>query len=100
MHALGELKWFLGIRITRDRANKKIWLCQDSYITKMAAKFNQHGETAKTLLTVVPPANENEQKADSQRIYAYQQRVGSLNSAAVISRPDIVFATAKLAQFL
>ena len=100
MHALGELKWFLGIRITRDRANKKIWLCQDSYITKMAAKFNQHGETAKTPLTVVPTANENEQKADSQRIYAYQQRVGSLNFAAVISRPDIAFATAKLAQFL
>jgi hypothetical protein len=24
---MGELKWFLGIRIVRDRALRKIWLC-------------------------------------------------------------------------
>jgi hypothetical protein len=29
MRVLSELKWFLEIRITRDRANRKIWLCQN-----------------------------------------------------------------------
>jgi hypothetical protein len=33
MRMLKELKWFLRIRIIRDRVNRKIWLCQDSYIS-------------------------------------------------------------------
>ena len=37
---LGELKWFLGIRIIRDRSKRKLWLCQDSYIEKIAQRFN------------------------------------------------------------
>jgi hypothetical protein len=35
-----EAKHFLGIRIVRDRAQRKLWLVQDSYIDKMAEKFN------------------------------------------------------------
>jgi Reverse transcriptase (RNA-dependent DNA polymerase) len=37
---LGDLKWFLGIRVIRDRPNRKLWLCQDAYINKIANKFN------------------------------------------------------------
>jgi hypothetical protein len=44
--------------------------------------------------------NSNQKKSNSQRIYVFQQRVKSLNFAAVIFRSDIVFFTAKLAQFL
>jgi hypothetical protein len=36
---IGELKWFLGIRVVRDRARRRLWLCQDAYIAKMSAKF-------------------------------------------------------------
>ena len=35
MREMGELKWFLGIRVIRDRDAHKIWLCQDAYITKL-----------------------------------------------------------------
>jgi len=37
---LGELKWFLGVRVLRDRPNRKLWLCQDSYIETIANRFN------------------------------------------------------------
>src|SRR5579871_2244835 len=37
---MGELQWFLGIRIVRDRVQRKIWLCQDSYIESIAESFN------------------------------------------------------------
>jgi hypothetical protein len=37
---LGELKWFLRVRVIRDRSQKKIWLMQDSFIEKVAAKYN------------------------------------------------------------
>jgi hypothetical protein len=43
---------------------------------------------------------ENSDQSNSQRIYVFQQRIESLNFAAVISRSDIIFATAKLVQFL
>jgi hypothetical protein len=39
-------------------------------------------------------------QATPQEIYAYQQRVGSLNFAAVITRPDIAYTTSKLSEFL
>jgi Reverse transcriptase (RNA-dependent DNA polymerase) len=42
---LGDLQWFLGIRINRDRHARKLWLCQDSYIAKIATKFNLTGRT-------------------------------------------------------
>jgi len=29
---LGELKWFLGIHVLRDRQSKKLWLSQKAYI--------------------------------------------------------------------
>ncbi|KAJ5369326.1 uncharacterized protein N7496_009086 [Penicillium cataractarum] len=36
----GEAEWFLNIRIIRDRSEHKLWLCQDAYISSMAARYN------------------------------------------------------------
>src|SRR5437773_4585086 len=40
MKDMGELKWFLGIRVIRDRSQGKLWLCQDSYVEKITHKYN------------------------------------------------------------
>ncbi|KAH7112782.1 hypothetical protein B0J13DRAFT_575355 [Dactylonectria estremocensis] len=37
MQDLGDLQWFLGIRVIRDRPGSKLWLCQDSYQHQQAA---------------------------------------------------------------
>jgi hypothetical protein len=34
----GELKWFLGIYVLRDRQRQCLWLSQSSYIKKIADK--------------------------------------------------------------
>jgi hypothetical protein len=102
MRMLEELKWFLEIKIIRNRANRKIWLCQDSYISKMMTKFHlEKMKISKTLLAKIFRINEKakHENSNSQRVYVFQQRMRSLNFAAVIFRSDIVFATAKLAQF-
>lgn len=39
MTMLGELEWFLGIRVLRDRQKRLLWLSQEAYIEKMANKF-------------------------------------------------------------
>ncbi len=44
--------------------------------------------------------NSNQTKSNSQRIYVFQQRMRSLNFAVIIFRSNIIFSTAKLAQFL
>ena len=36
---IGELKWFLGIHIFRDRPRRSLWLSQQSYIEKLANEF-------------------------------------------------------------
>jgi hypothetical protein len=102
MRSLGDLKWFLGIRIERDRPARKLWLCQDSYIDKIATKFHcDKGKSPGTPLQTeeLHPSSED-QKATAQQILAYQQRVGSLNFAAVVTRPDIARAASKLSEYL
>jgi hypothetical protein len=40
LHYLGEINHFLGIRVIRQRDQRKIYLIQDSYITKLGERFN------------------------------------------------------------
>lgn len=37
---LGSITNFVGMRITRNRPNRKLWICQDAYIEKMAHQFH------------------------------------------------------------
>ena len=39
MKDLGELKWFLGIRVLRDRAAHRLWLCQDAHIERITHQY-------------------------------------------------------------
>jgi hypothetical protein len=72
MHYMGELSWFLGIRVMRDRPNRKLWLCQDSYIDKMVKRY--HLEYRKALNTPLPSELLvlYESTVTLQEIYAYQ----------------------------
>jgi len=100
LRCLGELVWFIGIHIIRNRSTKQVWLSQDSYIQKVASKFPPGSHTPpKTPL----PAEEilpYEHQATPEQIHSYQQRVGSISFAAITTRPDIAFASSRLAQFL
>lgn len=101
MRKIGELEWFLGIKIIRDRANRQLWLSQESYIEKIINKFNltdqqRRYETPLPIETLFKHTG----RATPQEIYAYQQRVGSINFPSVITRPDISNASSKLAEHL
>lgn len=101
MKDLGELKWFLGIRVLRDRPTRKLWLCQDSYIEKIT---NQYGiAQCDHFRGNLFPSNElqpREDQATPNQIHRYQQKVGSVNYLAVITRPDIAKPICKLAEHL
>jgi hypothetical protein len=100
MRDLGQLNWFLGIRILRDRAHRKLWLCQDSYIEKIAKRYHlQDIRAPKTPLPYIKLLP-NQQKATTQQINEYQSKIGSLIYATIITRPDCAFAASELAKYM
>ena len=103
MNDLGELQWFLGILILRNRATRKLWLCQDSYIEKIANTFSltlPAGHRAPTTPLPLEPLVKYDGKASPESIHSFQRKVGHMQYAAVITRADIARAASKLAEFL
>ena len=39
MNILGELKWFLGIHVLRDRSQRQLWLSQQAFIEKITNQY-------------------------------------------------------------
>ena len=103
---IGDTEYFLGIRIVRDYSLRKIWLLQDSYIDKLAEKFDlTASDSKKTLypirtLLLSEELFPYEEQATDKQIYSFQQKIGSANFAAITTRPDISKATSKLSEFL
>jgi hypothetical protein len=99
---LGDFKWFLGVRVIRDRSNRKLWLWQDAYIGKIMSRFHLtpgKWATPMTLDELGVHIIQN-RTPSKQTIYGYQQLIGSLNYAVVITRADTAQAASKLAEFL
>jgi Reverse transcriptase (RNA-dependent DNA polymerase) len=99
---LGELKWFLNIRITRDRENRKLYLAQDSYIDNIIKRFGlEHASKVHT-----PLSREASQfvpfdgQASADQIREYQERLGSLIYLANSLRIDIAHPASLLARFM
>jgi hypothetical protein len=94
---LGELKWFLGIHVVRDRQSKQIWLSQQAYVDKLINRFEI--ETSGKLPD--SPMSETEltpsiTTAPKKEIEQYQRKTGSILFAATNTRPDIAFASSRL----
>ncbi|KAF7136791.1 hypothetical protein CNMCM5793_006309 [Aspergillus hiratsukae] len=93
-----ELQWFLGIEIIRDRKDHLIWLSQSSYIEKIAnLSESQPSDNVPMAQGGLHPYTGT---ASLRSIHKYQRKIGSLMYAAVVTRPDIAFATSKLSQYL
>ena len=105
---VGELEYMLGIRVVRDRPNRKIYLDQSAYINKIITRFGMHNShPVSTPLAVNHglslaqcPTDSDGHKDYSE--YAkgiqYLSLVGSLLFATQ-TRPDIQFAVGLVAQF-
>ena len=106
MKDMGAAKQILGIRIIRDRKEKKLWLSQEHYIKRVLQRF--HMEKAKVVSTPLAthfklsskqsPSNEDE-KLYMQRV-PYASAVGSLMHAMVCTKPDIAHAVGTVSRFL
>ena len=102
----GEMKWTLGIGVSRDRNARKISLSQEAYVNNLVDRF--HLQNATTVTTPLAPGAilskdqcpttllEQQKMVNNN----YRELIGSLQYASLATRPDISFAVNKLAQFL
>lgn len=99
---LGELRWFLALNIIRNRKTREIWLSQESYIQKITAKYLSDADHTRSTSTPLPPGCSlvpNEDQATKASTKLFQQKMGSLQFAATVSRPDISFSVSALSEF-
>jgi hypothetical protein len=100
LRKLGELKWFLGIRVLRDWTAGTIWLIQNSFIEEVVNKFDLDQKSRVRHSAVPLVENSLPQSAEEtnyQRTQLYQQLVGSLAYILTFTRPDVARAHSVLA---
>ena len=106
MSDLGELHFFLGVHIERDRAARTITMHQRSYIEEVLKQFGM--EDCKPISTpldvkaqlVKLTDEEHEEHMQEMQGVPYQKAVGSLMYAMVATRADIAFAVSVVSQFM
>jgi hypothetical protein len=103
---LGEVHFFLGVHIERDRAARTITLHQKNYIEEVLERFGMSDckqiatpFDAKTQLVNLKE-KENDQHLDEMRGVPYKEAVGSLMYAMVATRPDLAFVVSLVSQFM
>lgn len=98
---LGEIEWFLGVKISRNRINKTLRLSQQSYIEKTCREYDCCEIKRKIDTPLVSDRMiKNNHQATSDQIKLYQKKVGSLIYASGVTRPDISRAVSHLAEFM
>ena len=98
--SLDEAHFFLGLKISRNRAKRTISISQEAYIDKILSRFNLLGSSASIPMRddlLLEKATVDEQKEAQHQ--PFRELVGSLMYLATTSRPDIMFAVAKLARY-
>ena len=97
----GEISYFLGLSIKRDRKNKIITISQESYVEEILTKFGM--DKCRPVGTPLEPnvkyykTTENDELFD---VKTYQMAIGSLSYASLCTRPDISAAVGVLSQFM
>jgi hypothetical protein len=100
---LGPAKYFIEVRITRNRKEGIITLCQDAYIDKVLERYSiENCHTVDTPIAsgateIIIPF---EEQATNKDIKLYGSKIGSLIYLAVQTRPDILYKVSVLSRFL
>jgi len=100
LREIGEAKWFLGIRITRNRELGTLTLTHDTYIEKIAHKFGlTDGSSPSTPLPILELLK-NKGQAPPSQVKEFQEKVGSILYTAIMIRADAAFAASQLSHHL
>jgi len=101
MKDLGDLHFFLGMEVERDRAQRLLYINQIGYLKEILKRFCM--EDCKAIGVPLDPKTKlkkNESK-DVEMVKApYQQAVGSLMYAMLCTRPDLTYPISVMSQHM
>ena len=100
---LSEIQSYLGIRISKDRQNKRLTIDQSGYIKDVLERFGM--ADANPHHTPLPAGADMhlvkyDLQASASDIKHYQSLIGSLLYIQISTRPDISFAVSCLVQYV
>ena len=106
MKDLGAEKKILGMKICRNRKNKKLTLSQADYIEKVLQHFSM--ENAKAVSTPLPShlkltkemCPKTQDKEDKMSKVPYASAIGSSMYAMVCTRPDIAHVVGVVSRYM
>ena len=98
---MGPISFYLGLKVKRDQAKRRIKLSQPAYIDKVLSKFHLDQAHAvntpmKETALLLPRTEDQALSAERER---YQGMTGSIMFSMVETRPDIAFATSVASRF-
>jgi hypothetical protein len=96
----GDVHHMLGMRITRDRVNKKLYIDQQQYVNDKLKSFKMDKCKESNVPGSNIPLHKNTEQASYDTIHEYQQIVGSLIYAQLSTRPDITHAVNMLSRYM
>jgi hypothetical protein len=105
MKDMGAANYVLGIKISRNRKSKLLYLDQEKYLEKILKKFNM--SNCKPLSTPISKGQhlsktmctQNETELKEMESIPYAQAVGSLMYAMTSTRPDICYAIGLVSRY-
>jgi hypothetical protein len=103
MEDLGPVKYFAGVKITQNRKEGTITLCQNAYISKILERYGMENchpvdtPMAAGATKFMVPFNG---QAMVKYTELYGLKIGSLMYLAIQTRPDIAYGVSVLSCFL
>ena len=99
MKDLGELQYFLGIQVQRNRSKRQLHINQSGYISSILERFGM--EDSKSALTSIATGTALHKAIDGDTLVdlkSYQSLVGSQMYAMLCTRSDIAYAVSQVSQ--
>jgi hypothetical protein len=98
---MGQLNWFLGIRVVCNISQQSTWLVQDAFIDKVSTKYDlMEGATTLPDFPIVEINLKPNAVVDKTLKKRYQQLVGSLAYISVFTRPNVSLTHSILSSYL
>ena len=101
MKDLGAASTMLGIEVTRDRKNRKLWTTQRDYTSEVLNRFSMKDcRTVSTPMDKSTLATLDSEGDEASENIPYRQAIGSLIYLVSCTRPDLAFTVHRLSQYL
>ena len=99
---LGEVSFYLGMQVIRDRENRAIYINQTAYINKVLKDLGM--EDCRPVKTPMDEGVQLHQAEDGYKATAedqegYRKIIGCLQWLATMTRPDISYAVSRCARY-